>query len=108
MQDSKEMKFNTPPAAAASTIYSARDASQACKELETARAICLAIGIAVDALEDGAITLDGQPAARWWPALDVVCGKLTATRDILINMPGPCSVDWFTPLNLAEALEAAM
>lgn len=96
-------------AAAIVCKFSEGDAATLLQNLQTARAIVRAVALAVCAQEDGAILYDdGNRIERWGPALSEACIRLREVREALISKASAPAVDWFTPLALGEALDAAL
>ena len=79
------------------------------REVGTARAILRAIILAVAAQDADAIAFDGNPGPeRWSPAVGDVASRLRCVRDAVIEVADPPALDWYTPLTLVEALDAAL
>ena len=75
----------------------------------SARALLRTLIFALMAVEDGAINFrDGSGSCRWNSLLRQVCNRLANVRDLLGDTLATPSVDWYTPLHLAEALDAAL
>ena len=75
----------------------------------TARALLRTLILALEAVEDGAILFKEDPGpARWSNVLSQVCKRLVTVRTALTESVSAPSVDWWTPLNLADALDAAL
>lgn len=77
--------------------------------VRTARAVLRAFILAIRAQDDGSVLYSDKAACgRWHFAIDEVCTRLAEARDALTGTCNCVSVDWFTPLTLAEALDAAL
>ncbi|MDP2018644.1 hypothetical protein [Hydrogenophaga sp.] len=87
--------------------FTSADAHRVREWVLQARAIVRAVALAVTAQEDGSVSYDNGPEERWWASLDLVCSKLGAVRDLLSSRRNAPDVDWFTPLNVLEAVGAA-
>ena len=95
--------------AAPVTEISCETAASLLRNACAARAILRTVILASDAQEDGSILYaDNAGTERWCPALGVVRGKLEAVREILMNTSGRMEIDFFSPLVLVEALDAAL
>lgn len=75
-----------------------------------AMAILQVMWVAIEAGEDGCVNFSGLGGpARWQPSADAVVQCVQAVRDAIIeSVRSPDGLDWWTPLNLAEALAAAL
>lgn len=88
--------------------FSAADARAVRRGVTEARAVCRIVALAVDAMLAGTRFDDDEAVSRWHPSIEVACDRLRDVRSALgetIDAPGH---DWFTPLNLLEALSAAL
>ena len=75
----------------------------------SARALLRTLIFAVQAVEDGSILFEDEPGVgRWSILLAQVRKRLVAVRSVLTESISAPTVDWYTPLNLAEALDAAL
>lgn len=85
---------------------------QACNALrKTAQAMAIlqVIWIALDAGEDGCLTLKDHGPERWQPSADAAVECAMGARDAIIeSVSTPDNLDWWTPLNLLEAMAGAM
>lgn len=84
------------------------DASDARRLTYQALAILRAVRIAIDAQEDGAVSYSDNVVQRWLPAVDAARSRLGVVRDLLMEKPYAPPVDWYTSLNLIEAMSAAL
>lgn len=78
-----------------------------------ARAVMRSVELAAAAQEDGAVIYsdgNGNGATRWGPAIDFAIKRITIVRDLAIGSAdcAPTDVAWYTPLNMLEALGAAL
>lgn len=74
-----------------------------------ARSICRVVAMAIDAQMDGSVSFDDATVARWGPSIDAASHRLRTVGSILGETVGsPPTCDWWTSLNLLEALGAAM
>lgn len=87
--------------------FSQDHALEVMRHVDTARAICSVLILAVSAVEDGSISYDDPAPSRWNSSIDVACAELHAVRSILTETPCAPNHDWWTPLNLLEMLGAA-
>jgi hypothetical protein len=84
-------------------------AAEVRRSATAARAICHAVAIAAAAQLDGAVAFEDVEASRWQPSIDEACELLYVVRKQLIDTAGaPTGCDWWTPINLLEALGSAM
>lgn len=86
---------------------------QACEALrKTAQAMAVlqVIWIAVEAVEDGCVKFKGQGLERWQVSVDAAVQCAHAARDVITegSVSAPDCLDWWTPVNLLEALGAAL
>jgi hypothetical protein len=86
---------------------------QACDALrKTAQAMAIlqVIWIAVEAGEDGCVTFKGQGVERWQISIDAAVECAHGARDVFIEkrVSAPDCLDWWTPVNLLEAMGAAL
>lgn len=74
-----------------------------------ARAVMRSVELAAAAQEDGAV-IYSDGATRWGPAIDFAIKRITSVRDLAIGSAdcAPTDVAWYTPLNMLEALGAAL
>lgn len=84
------------------------------RSIHQARAVMRSVELAAAAQEHGDVNYSGDNGARrWWPAIGFAVQRIECVRDIAINSVtvdgvGLCSVAWYTPLALLEALDAAL
>lgn len=76
-------------------------------ELSQARAILRTVALAAAAQEDGSMSYENDNPCRWGPAVGRVCSKVQGVRDVLMERVSVTG-DWFTPLAMVEALDAAL
>ena len=88
--------------------FGPNEAALLLRNVAAARSILHAVALAAKAQLDGSIEYKNNYTGRWQPALDEVCSRLEAVRDVLIETRSAPSLDWFTPLTLAEAIAAAL
>ena len=86
---------------------------QACEALrKTAQAMAILqfIWIAVEAGEDACVKFKGDGVERWQISVDAAIECAHAARDVIIEKSGtaPDDLDWWTPVNLLEAMGAAL
>lgn len=85
---------------------------QACEALrKTAQAMAIlqVVWIALEAGEDGCVNFKGEGLGRWFPSLEATTQCIQDVRDLIIeSRNAPETVEWWTPLNLVEALDAAV
>lgn len=93
--------------AEAVNAFTSADATCLHEWVQQARAIVRAVALAVTAQEQGSVSYENGTAERWWASLDLVCLKLMAVRDLVAKRCNSPDVDWFTPLNVLEAVGAA-
>lgn len=99
-------EHNVPDEASRFDLDTARDAL---REMGRARAILWAVGLAVAAQEDGSVEYDDNELSGWGPAVDAASAHLHAVRYAFCNtVDNPSTVDWWTSLNLVEAMGAAL
>lgn len=85
------------------------EAHKALRHTVQAMAILRSVWLAVEAQEDGAVKYEDNKLSRWWPAVDAACARMHEVRSLMINKgQTPDTVDWWTPLNLVEAMGAAL
>lgn len=89
------------------SAFTSVDAKCVLEWVQQARAIVRTVTFAVTAQEDGSVSYEDGQSDRWWAVLDLVCAKVLAVRELLSNRSGAPALDWFTPLNLIEAVAAA-
>ena len=90
-------------------FYSSCEVELVRANVATARALLRTLIFALEAIEDGCISFDDDPGTgRWHNVLGAVCERLIVVRSALAEGISAPSVDWFTPLALAEALDAAL
>ena len=92
----------------ANDVYGPEDADFVLSKVHEARVLMVVVRMAVEAQEDGAVNYDGDGVERWYSLLDVACDRLQAACDRLIEKTNGPRVNWYTPLNLVEALAAAL
>lgn len=96
-------------AAAAVRAFGSVEAALLIRNVNAARVILRTVALAARAQFDGSIEYKkDNHTGRWQPALDEVCSRLEAVRDVLIEAGSAPPLDWFTPLALAEAIAAAL
>lgn len=84
-------------------------ARDALRKTAQAMAILQVIWIAVEAGEDGCLTFKGHGLERWHPSVDAAVECAMGARDAIIeSVLTPDNLDWWTPLNLLEAMAGAM
>lgn len=88
--------------------FGSGEAALLIRNVNAARVILRAVALAAQAQFDGSIEYSNNDTGRWQPALDEVCSRLEAVRDVLIDTSSAPILDWFTPLALAEAIAAAL
>lgn len=88
--------------------FTAADGADMCRNVNQARAICRAVAIATEAQIDGSVVYDDPEPSRWGPAIDMACERLNEVRTALTETAEGPNYNWWTPLNLLEALGAAM
>lgn len=94
--------------AEAVSAFTCADATCLREWAQQARSIVRAVALAVAAQKDGSVSYEDDGSLdRWWAALDLVCAKVMAVRDLLSGRSGAPVLDWFTPLSVVEALGAA-
>lgn len=71
-------------------------------------AIMRAVQVAVDAVDDGAIAYEFAHVSRWGPAVGAATRRVRQVRDGILEEACTLPVDWWTPLALLEALDAAL
>lgn len=88
---------------------------QACEALrKTAQAMAIlqVIWIAVEAGEDGCVHFKGKGngVERWQISVDAATECVQGARDVIIerSVTAPDCLDWWTPVNLLEAMGAAL
>jgi hypothetical protein len=87
--------------------FGASEAALMMSNVKAARSILRTVILALEAIDDGSASFDGG-TERWEPAVSEACTRLCAVRSVLIESASPPNLDWFTPLNLVEALDAAL
>lgn len=88
--------------------FAASHVEEVFRNVAEARAICRVVALANDGMMDGAVQFDDSPASRWEPSIDQACGRVRAVRDVLIETSCAPDCNWWTSLNLLEALGASM
>lgn len=84
-------------------------ACEAMRKTAQAMAILQVVWIALEAGEDGCVNFKGEGLGRWFPSLEATTECIHDARDLIIESSNaPKTVDWWTPLNLVEALDAAL
>jgi hypothetical protein len=92
-----------------SNEFGFHDAHKALQQTAQAMAILRSVWLAVEAQEDGAVKYEDNKFSRWGPAVDAACARVHEVRALMINKGHtPDTVDWWTPLNLMEAMGAAL
>lgn len=96
--------------AGASRKFNDVDRDIACLKVSEALAVCRIVSLATAAQMDCAVDFFGSDpsASRWLSSIEPACERLRQVRTILGETSGAPALDWFTPLNLLEALGAAM
>lgn len=99
----------TPTSLSEPTKLNSSEVEKLLRNAWAAKAILRTVILAVKAQEDGSISYDDKAGTeRWSPALGEVCCRLGLVRDVLMNNGDHLAIDWYTPLILAEALDAAL
>jgi hypothetical protein len=88
--------------------FTESDAEDLYRNVTEARSICRVVALATAGLIDGSVQFDDALASRWEPAIDQACGRLRAVGAILLETLGAPNYNWWTPLNLLEALGAGL
>lgn len=89
--------------------YGHDDALEDLRRTARAASIVRAVSLAVEAQQDGVVTYEGETMCRWWGSIDAAIWSIRKVRDVYMNTSdSPNSVDWCTPLNLLEAMGAAL
>lgn len=89
--------------------FSADEAALVSLNVRAARSVLRTVILALEAIDDGSISFDDNAGTeRWNPALGEVCVRLRTVRHVFGESVSAPAVDWFTPLTLAEALDAAL
>lgn len=89
--------------------FELKHVNEALRLASQAMAILRTVWLAVEAQEDGAVSYADNKFSRWGPAVDAACSRVCSVRDLLIsNANSPYTVNWWTSLNLLEALGAAL
>ena len=79
------------------------------RQTAQAAAIVRAVCLAVVAQEDGVVNYDDNKPCRWATSIDAAVWRMHKVRDSYMEtINSPASVDWCTPLNLLEAMGAAL
>lgn len=73
-----------------------------------ARSILRTVIFAVTALEAGNVSFGAEGGERWHLAVREAHEQLCAVRDVVTSSSREPQIDWFTPLALTEALDAAL
>jgi hypothetical protein len=90
-------------------FYSSGEVELVRANVETARALLRTLILAAAAVKEGAISFDDDPStSRWGSVLCQVCKRLVMVRSALAESISAPSLDWVTPLVMAEALDAAL
>ena len=100
----------TPPQSAPPVeLFNATHAALVERNLEAARVILRVALLAYDALDTEPISTAGKfGASSWSYAISAVLARIASVRDTLIETGHSPSLDWFTPLALATALDSAL
>lgn len=89
--------------------YGHADALNNLRQTARAASIVRAVLMAVDAQRNEKMTFQNDVVSRWASSIDAACWCLEKVRDDYFNtVSPPCSGDWGTPLNLLEAMGAAL
>lgn len=106
MLDSQLAKEKAPPT---EQRFSSSNVASVARNAQAARAVLRTVVLAIESQEDGSISFDDTSgASRWGSAIGSVCSRLQVVRDELVGTSGAPYLDWFTPLTLVEALDAAL
>ncbi|MBP8019394.1 MAG: hypothetical protein KAY82_05105 [Hylemonella sp.] len=88
---------------------SEREAASLLLDVRGARAILRTVILAIRAQEDHSIVFDDKAGTeRWSPAVGEALERLGAVRSVLVNAKNGHFVDWVKPINLVEAVDAAL
>jgi hypothetical protein len=93
---------------AGEAAYTRHDATQGARDISQAIAIMRAVQVAVGAVDDGSMVYEFAHVSRWGPAVGAATKRVSRVRDGLFEKAGAPFFDWFTPLTLLEALDAAL
>lgn len=90
--------------------YRHADALENLRQTARAASIVRAVYLAVEAQDDGSVKYGDNKVCRWWGSIDVAISYVEKVRDAYTETRcAPISsVDWCTPLNLLEAMGAAL
>ena len=89
--------------------YCYDDARNALQRTAQATGLLRVVSIAMEAQEDGSVAFADNKFSRWGPAIGAACSHVRDVRDGLINnVSVPSGVNWWTPLAILEAIDAAM
>lgn len=88
--------------------FNAVDLDIVCLKVSEARAVCRVVALATAALIDHSVEYRDPNASRWWPALESAFERVQEVGSVLSETVAAPVADWWTPLNLLEALGAAM
>jgi hypothetical protein len=92
-----------------SAVFSAVNAASVVRNAQAARVIFRTVVLAMSAVEDGSMSFDDNgKSSRWSAAISAACSKMKLIRDDLMETSSAPTLDWYTPLNLIEALDAAL
>lgn len=106
MLDAQLAKEKAPPA---EQQFSSINVASIARNAQAARAVLRTVALAIESQEDGSVSFDDTSGtSRWGSAIGSVCSRLQSVRDELTGTCGAPYLDWFTPLTLAEALDAAL
>ncbi|MDD5332119.1 MAG: hypothetical protein PHS32_00110 [Rhodoferax sp.] len=106
MLDVQLAKEKAPPAV---QQFSSSNVASVVRNVQAARAVLRTVVLTIESQEDGSTCFDDKlGTSRWHSAIVVVCSRLQVARDELMETGGSPPLDWFTPLTLAEALDAAL
>ena len=89
-------------------LFGPADMALIIQHMEAARVILRTVALAVDAQIDGSIQYEDNHTERWQPSIDAAGAKLMVVRDVLLGNVQAPPADWWTPLNLLEAIGAAL
>jgi hypothetical protein len=90
------------------TTYTRHDATQGARDTSQAIAIMRAVQVAVNAVDDGCISYEFAHVSRWSPAVSAATIRVSRVRDAILEKADTPPVDFWTPLALLEALDAAL
>lgn len=89
--------------------YGHAEALNNLRQTAHAASIVRVVLMAVDAQGREKMTFENDTVSRWASSIDAACWCLEKVRDDYFNaISPPDSIDWCTPLNLLEAMGAAL